>query len=65
MFTLMHEYKYTLTELENMIPFERDLYITMVNLWVKEQEDKMNNMKMQQEQNHQRTLNAIKKSSRR
>lgn len=61
----MHEYKYTLTELENMIPFERDLYITMVNLWVKEQEDKMNNMKMQQEQNHQRTLNAIKKSSRR
>jgi hypothetical protein len=48
-----------------MMPFERDLYITMVNIWVKEEEEKINNMKMQQEQSHQRTLNAIKKSTRR
>jgi len=24
MFTLVHQYKYTLTELENMIPWERE-----------------------------------------
>ena len=29
-FTLMHEYKYSLTELENMFPFEREIYLHMV-----------------------------------
>ena len=61
----MHQYKYSLTELENMVPFERDLYISMLNTWVKDEEERINAMKMQQEQNHQKTLNAIKKSSRR
>ena len=60
MFTLIHQYKYTLTELENMIPWERDLYIGMVNLWVKDEEEKIKKRLAQQEQATQRTLSAIK-----
>ena len=29
-FSLMQHHKYSLTELENMIPFERDLYVQML-----------------------------------
>jgi hypothetical protein len=29
-FILMHEHKYSLTELENMIPWEREVYIGML-----------------------------------
>lgn len=60
MFTLVHQYKYTLTELENMMPWERDLYIGMVNLWVKDEEEKIKKRISQQEQATQRTLNALK-----
>jgi hypothetical protein len=49
MFTLVHQYKYTLTELENMIPWERDTYIGMVNSWVKEESEKVKQKRMEQE----------------
>lgn len=55
MFTLTHQYKYTLTELENMIPWERDLYIGMVNNWVKEEIEKAKQTRMEQESK----LNAL------
>lgn len=45
MFTLVHQYKYTLTELENMIPWERDTYIGMVNNWVKDEEERIKQQK--------------------
>lgn len=38
---MVHQYKYTLTELENMMPWERDTYIGMVNNWVKDEEEKI------------------------
>jgi len=50
MFTLTHQYKYTLTELENMLPWERDMYITMVNNWVKEETDRLNKTKVESEE---------------
>jgi hypothetical protein len=43
-----------------MIPWERDLYIGMVNLWVKDEEEKIKKRLAQQEQATQRTLSAIK-----
>jgi len=46
---MVHQYKYTLTELENMIPWERDTYIGMVNSWVKEESEKIKQKKMEQE----------------
>ena len=49
MFTLVHQYKYTLTELENMVPWERDLYIGMLNNWVKEETERAKKMKTEQE----------------
>lgn len=61
MFTMVHQYKYTLTELENMIPWERDLYINMLNVWVKEEEDRIKNQQMMQENNHRALLNKLKK----
>lgn len=51
MFTLVHQYKYTLSELENMIPWERDLYIGLVNSWAKEESEKLKQKKEIAEQN--------------
>ena len=61
MFTMVHQYKYTLSELENMMPWERDLYINMLNVWVKEEEDRITNQRMMQEQNQRNMLSKIKK----
>jgi hypothetical protein len=58
---MVHQYKYTLTELENMMPWERDLYISMLNVWVKEEEDRIKNHQMVQEQNYRNMLSKIKK----
>lgn len=35
----MKFHNYTLEDLENMLPWERELYIIMVENWVKEQND--------------------------
>jgi len=32
----MHEYKYSLTELENMLPWERDVYLGLLAQRIKE-----------------------------
>jgi hypothetical protein len=61
MFTLTHQYKYTLTELENMIPWERDMYIGMVNSWVKEETDKLNKIKAEKELKLQQAISKVKK----
>ena len=58
---MVHQYKYTLTELENMMPWERDLYINLLNVWVKEEEDRIKNHQMMQEQNHRALLSKLKK----
>jgi hypothetical protein len=38
-FALMHHHKYSLTELENMIPFERDIYVSLLKQYLEEQEE--------------------------
>lgn len=40
-FALLQHHKYSLTELENMIPWERFLYIDLLKEHVKEQEQKV------------------------
>jgi hypothetical protein len=35
----MQHHKYSLTELENMMPWERTVYISLLNQWIKEQEE--------------------------
>jgi len=61
MFTLTHQYKYTLTELENMIPWERDMYIGMVNSWVKEENEKLNKIKTEREQKFNQAISKVRK----
>ena len=43
-FALMQHHKYSLTELENMIPWERDIYLTLIQQYIEEER-----LKQQQE----------------
>jgi hypothetical protein len=42
-FALMQHHKYSLTELENMIPWEREIYLSLLKQYVEEE-----NLKQQQ-----------------
>lgn len=39
-FALMQYHKYSLTEIENMIPFERDIYVSLLRIHLEEEEEK-------------------------
>ena len=45
-FALMQHHKYSLTELENMMPWEREIYVSLLQQYVEEE-----SLKAQQEQN--------------
>ena len=51
-FALMQHHKYSLTELENMIPWERDVYVNLLIHHLQEQERKQK----QQENKNRITL---------
>lgn len=36
---MMYSHNYTLTELDNMLPWEREIYITLLSQRVKEEND--------------------------
>ena len=44
-FALMQHHKYSLTELENMIPWEREVYLSLLQQYIEEE-----NLKAKQEQ---------------
>ena len=37
----MQHYNYSLTELENMLPFEREIYVTLLERHIKEENEKL------------------------
>ena len=39
-FALMQHHKYSLTELENMIPFEREIYVGLLMNYIKEEKER-------------------------
>ena len=39
-FSLIQHNKLTLTEIENMIPWEREIYVTFLLEWLKEENDR-------------------------
>tara|TARA_B100001029_G_scaffold160446_1_gene148474 strand:- start:10430 stop:10606 length:177 start_codon:yes stop_codon:yes gene_type:complete len=45
-FALMQHHKYSLTELENMIPWEREIYLALLQQYIEEE-----NLKAQQNGN--------------
>ena len=38
---MMQHHKYSLTELDNMIPFEREIYVGLLMKFIKEENDKI------------------------
>ena len=40
-FSLMQHHKYSLTELENMLPWEREIYVEMLITWIREEKERM------------------------
>ena len=44
----MQHHKYSLTELDNMIPFEREIYVSLLIQHIKEENDRL------RDQQHQR-----------
>ena len=46
-FAMMQHHKYSLTELENMIPWEREVYLTLLEQHIEEE-----NLKAQQQSRH-------------
>ena len=40
-FALMQHHKYSLTELDNMIPFEREIYVNLLMKWIKEENERI------------------------
>ena len=45
-FALMQYHKYSLSEIENMMPWEREIYVSLLQQYVEEE-----NLKAQQQQN--------------
>ena len=39
----MQYHKYSLEELEEMFPFEREIYVTMLTQWLEEEKQRMQN----------------------
>ena len=39
-FGLVQHHKYSLTEIENMIPWEREIYLTLLMQWVEEENNR-------------------------
>ena len=40
-FSLIQHHKYSLTEIENMMPWERDIYLAMLNQYVEEENSRI------------------------
>ena len=36
-FALIHTHKWSFTEIENMLPWERDIYLVKIQEWIKEE----------------------------
>jgi hypothetical protein len=50
-FSLMQYHKYSLAELDNMIPFEREVYVTMLIKFLEEEKARMEAQKAKQPKN--------------
>ena len=38
---MIQHHKWSLTELEDMLPYERDIYVAMLQNWIQEENEKM------------------------
>ena len=42
-FALMQHHKYNLSDIEGMIPWEKDIYVTLLKNWIEEEEQRLAN----------------------
>ena len=54
-FNLIHHHKWSIDEVEHLMPWEKHIYVDMLNAWVKEQED----LAKQQENEHKSMLSKL------
>ena len=40
-FAMIQHHKWSLTELDNLIPFERQIYVTLLQQWIKEENERV------------------------
>jgi hypothetical protein len=40
-FNLMQHHKYSLSDLDNMMPYERDIYVTLLSNFIKEENERL------------------------
>ena len=45
---MIQHHKWSLTELDNMIPFERSLYVEMLSNWIKEENERVEQQNQKQ-----------------
>ena len=38
---MVQHHKWSLTELEDMLPYERDIYVTMLTNWIREENERI------------------------
>ena len=41
MFAMIQHHKWSLTELEDMLPYERDIYVAMLQSWIKDENERI------------------------
>tara|TARA_Y100001947_G_C10065758_1_gene188347 strand:+ start:269 stop:421 length:153 start_codon:yes stop_codon:yes gene_type:complete len=40
-FALMQHHNYSLSDIENMMPWEREIYLTLLMQWIEEENDRI------------------------
>ena len=45
---MIQHHKYSLTELDNMIPFEREIYVELLMQWIKEENERLKEQERKQ-----------------
>jgi hypothetical protein len=40
-FAIVQHHKWSLTELEDMLPYERDIYVAMLQAWIKDENERI------------------------
>ena len=38
---MMHHHNYSLPELNDMVPYERDIYVTLLKNWIEEENERI------------------------
>lgn len=60
-FNLMQNHKYSLSDLEDMIPYERAIYITLLNAHIEKENARISEDRKRQEMEMQNTMKKMRK----